>query len=133
MPYSLTGHLHEREISRHLQQKIYFMPTVASYFRGIQLTTSVTLKKKTDIESLYKIYKSYYEKEPLIKVMKDLPQVANIANKHHIEVGLKVSEDGFHAVISTTIDNLLKGAATQALQNTNLALGLDEYIGLEIE
>jgi N-acetyl-gamma-glutamylphosphate reductase len=57
--------------------------------------------------------------------------VRDIANMHHVEIGgLTLSKDGHRVVIVATIDNLLKGAATQALQNVNLALGLNELEGI---
>ena len=66
-----------------------------------------------------------------LRVRDAAPWVSAIAGAHHVEVGgFTVSEDGRRAVVVATLDNLLKGAATQALQNLNLAFGFDEFAGI---
>ena len=98
---------------------------VGSVFRPCSLGQPKTAAELLDL------YKSAYEGEKLIKVTKEAPQVQSIAHQHHVAVGgFTVSEDGQRAVVVATIDNLLKGAATQALQNANLCLGLPEYDGI---
>jgi len=64
----------------------------------------------------------------LIEVIENAPWVSHIAGKHGVQIGgFTLSENGKRLVVVATLDNLLKGAATQALQNINLALGLDEW------
>ena len=76
-------------------------------------------------------YKSEGKPERLIQVTKDVPFVKDNSMQHHAVVGgFEVSADGTHGVAVVTLDNLLKGAATQALQNINLALGYDELEGI---
>ena len=61
----------------------------------------------------------------------EAPWVSHIAGRHHAEIGgLTLAEGGRRAIVVATLDNLLKGAATQAIQNVNLALGLDEQLGI---
>ena len=74
-----------------------------------------------------------YAGEPLVKVVDEAPWVSRIAGRQHAEIGaFTVSPDGKRVVIVATLDNLLKGAATQALQNINRALGLDETTAIPI-
>ena len=74
-----------------------------------------------------------YHGEKLVKITGQSPLVKAIANKHGVEIGgFAVHSSGKRAVINVTIDNLLKGAATQCLQNMNLALGYAEYEGIPL-
>ncbi|MEZ5464379.1 MAG: N-acetyl-gamma-glutamyl-phosphate reductase [Lysobacteraceae bacterium] len=134
MPYSLTGHVHEREVSRQLDHPVQFMPHVAPHFRGLTITVNMTLRSAFDIDAIRTIYHQSYAKEPLVRVQEDAPWVSRIANRHHVEVGgFTLSADGRRLVAVSTLDNLLKGAATQALQNLNAAFGFDELCGISTD
>lgn len=131
LPYSLVEHVHEREVSRQLDRRVFFSPHVAPFFRGITVTVSVGLREVQTHEALDRLYREAYAKEPLVTLSAEPPLVRDIAGKHHVAIGgLSVSKDGRHAVVVATIDNLLGGAATQALRNLNLALGLPELTGI---
>jgi N-acetyl-gamma-glutamylphosphate reductase len=79
-------------------------------------------------------YRQRYAGEPLVRVGEDAPWVSAIAHAHHVDLGgFALSEDGRRLVVVATEDNLLKGAATQALQNLNLAFGLDEFAAIPTE
>lgn len=137
-PYSLVNHMHEKEVSHQLGTKIWFMPHVAPFFQGITLTVSMHLQRPTSVNEMVEVYSKYYQpngvNEPLIKMVKEIPYVKHNSNKHHVVIGgFNVSDDGLHAVTICTLDNLLKGAATQAIQNINLALGYKELEGIKIE
>ncbi|TRX89879.1 hypothetical protein FHL15_009151 [Xylaria flabelliformis] len=80
------------------------------------------------------IYQNRYAGEKLVKVVGEAPLVKSIQNKHGVEIGgFAVDSTGKRVVVCATIDNLLKGAATQCLQNMNLALGYGEYQGIPLE
>jgi N-acetyl-gamma-glutamyl-phosphate reductase len=131
MPYSLTGHTHEKEISRHLGRPVFFLPHVAGFFRGMVLTISVELDQPLGIPALEQRYWQAYGEEPLIKRQEEAPLPRDAAGHHGVTLGgFAVDEARNHAVVVVTLDNLLKGAATQALQNLNLALGLRELDGI---
>ena len=129
MPYALIGHLHEREVSFQLGRSVHFTPHVASFFRGISLTISVTLDRPETAASLLARFRDAYADEPLVAVGAAIPEVAAAAGRHGVAIGGFAAE-GQRAVLVVTLDNLLKGAATQALQNLNLALGLPEGLGV---
>ncbi|CAG8579470.1 9218_t:CDS:10 [Cetraspora pellucida] len=134
IPYSLTDHIHEREISYHLGRAVNFIPHVAPFFQGITLTVNIPLSKTFRSAEIRELYEQKYADEKLIKVVDDVPLVKDISKKHIVKIGgFGVHSSGKRVVIITTIDNLLKGAATQALQNINLALGYNEYEGIPME
>ncbi len=127
MPYSLTGHIHEREMARHMGEGVRFTPHVAEFFRGIVATTHLTLNEPMTREALMARYRDAYAGEALIKVTDGIPEVRDGANQPGAVIGgFGLDESGRKAVIVSTLDNLLKGAATQAMQNLSLALGLPE-------
>lgn len=131
MPYALVDHLHEREVTRHLGMPVEFMPHVAAHFRGITLTINLWLRNAMTSAAIQQRYRDRYADEPLVRVVDAPPWVSQIANKHHVEIGgFVVAPGGKRVVVVATIDNLLKGAATQALQNLNLALGFAELTGI---
>jgi len=134
IPYALTGHVHEREVSTQLHHPIEFMPHVAPHFRGLTITANLHLRTAFDREAVLDRYRTHYAGEPLVRVVDEAPWVSRIAGRHHVELGgFTLSEDGHRLVVIATEDNLLKGAATQALQNLNLAFGLDEFAGIPME
>jgi len=133
MPYSLTGHVHEREVRRQLSHPIEFMPHVAAYFRGITLTANLRLRRALSADDVRQRYLDRYAHEPLIRVVSEAPWVSAIAGHHGVDIGgFTLSDDGCRAVVVATLDNLLKGAATQALQNLNLAFGFSELEGITL-
>jgi len=131
MPYKLTGHNHEREASRHLGVRVRFTPHVHPTFSGIVVTAHVPLAEKMDADALAKLFQEKYRKERLISLRKEAPELKDGTGiKGVIIGGFETGEDGKHAVVVAAEDNLLKGAAVQAIQNVNLALGLEELTGI---
>ncbi|ORX97129.1 bifunctional acetylglutamate kinase/N-acetyl-gamma-glutamyl-phosphate reductase [Basidiobolus meristosporus CBS 931.73] len=132
--YSLTDHIHEREISHHLKTPVGFIPHVAPYFQGINLTVSIPLSKSMTAREVRELFEEKYAQEQLVQVVPDVPVVRDNAGHHFVKIGgFGVHSSGKRAVVIATIDNLLKGAATQALQNINLALGYNEFEGIPKE
>jgi N-acetyl-gamma-glutamyl-phosphate reductase len=132
LPYALVEHVHEREVARQLGVRLFFMPHVAPFFRGITCTVSVSLAAPKTRDEIVALYRAAYDGEPLVELSEAAPLVRDIAGKHHVAIGgVEVSRDGRHAVVVSTIDNLLGGAATQAIRNLNLGLGLPERRGID--
>ncbi len=133
MPYALADHLHEREVSRHLGVPVEFMPHVAPHFRGISMTVNLWLDQPAQLEEVRAHYRSRYAGEPLIRILDEAPWVSRIAGKHGAEIGgFTLAPGGKRLVVVATLDNLLKGAATQAMQNLNLAFGFNELTSIPI-
>jgi N-acetyl-gamma-glutamyl-phosphate reductase len=131
MPYALADHVHEREVTRHLGVPVEFLPHVAPHFRGITMTVNLLLQSASTLAAIRARYADFYAGEPLVRVVDDAPWVSAIAGRHHAEIGgITLAPGGKRVVVVATLDNLLKGAATQALQNLNLALGFDELVAI---
>lgn len=131
MPYALTGHMHEKEASFQLGVPVEFMPHVAPHFRGLTVTTNLYLSRALKREDVLARFHAAYDHEKLVAVLDDAPWVSRIAHQHHAEIGgFALSADGKRVVIVATLDNLLKGAATQAMQNINRAIGCGEWVGI---
>jgi N-acetyl-gamma-glutamyl-phosphate reductase / acetylglutamate kinase len=144
--YSLTDHIHEREARHHLLRlpdaapasplNLGFIPHVSPWFSGILSTLSAPLKKSVTAQEVRDLYEEKYAKEPLVKMLKGVPQLVDIENKHGWSVGgIQVHSSGRRVVVVVSrcvrhcgiqtdsgmmrkggLDNLLKGAATQAVQ-----------------
>ncbi|RFU80814.1 arg-6, mitochondrial precursor [Trichoderma arundinaceum] len=87
IPYSLTGHIHEREISHHLGTSVAFMPHVASWFRGIHLSVTIPLNKAMSSRDVLQLFQDRYAGEKLVKVVGEPPLVRSLAKQHHCEIG----------------------------------------------
>lgn len=133
MPYALVGHKHEREASRHLGVPVRFMPHVHPAFRGLIVTAHIPLKDAMDAAGVKALFERKYAGEALIALQDDPPDLRDGTGRSGVLIGgFAVSEDGKNAVVVAAEDNLLKGAATQAIQNVNLALGLHELTGIAV-
>lgn len=134
IPYSLTDHIHEREVSRQLGIDVAFTPHVAQWFQGITHTISIPLKEKLTSREIRNLYQDRYAGEKLITVTGEAPQVKDISGKHGVVIGgFGVNSKQNRVVIIVTIDNLLKGAATQCLQNINLTQSYGEFEGIPVD
>jgi N-acetyl-gamma-glutamyl-phosphate reductase len=133
MPYALVGHLHEREVAHQLGVAVEFMPHVAPHFRGISMTVNLHLRQSMHRDEVVHHYRDFYANEALLQVFEEAPWVSRVAGHHHVALGgFALAADGKRVVIVAALDNLLKGAATQALQNLNRLLGFEELCGIPL-
>ena len=131
MPYTLAEHIHEREMARHLDAPVRFTPHVAAFFRGIVLTAQLEFNTTMSADSLRALYAEAFHGEPLITVREAIPEARDGAmNPGAVLGGFAIAEGGRRGVVVCALDNLLKGAAVQAVQNLALALGLEELKGI---
>ncbi|MGP1274759.1 MAG: N-acetyl-gamma-glutamyl-phosphate reductase [Caulobacterales bacterium] len=131
MPYSLTGHMHEREMTRHLGRTVCFTPHVAPFFRGIVVTAQLKFSSQCSREMLKGRFEKAYGGQRLIRLSDTIPEIRDGQNTPGAVVGgWSVDKNDFYAVVVCALDNLLKGAAVQAVQNLALAAGLDEFSGI---
>jgi len=106
-PYSLTGHIHEREAGYHLsslvaggQVKVAFIPTVAPWFSGIISTASIPLKEKLSAKDILELFQEKYKNEPLIRIQKDVVGLHDVEGRHGWSVGgIQTSVEGDRVVI----------------------------------
>ena len=132
LPYALTDHVHEQEIAHHIGRGLRFLPHVAPFFRGISLTIATELEHAKTEDELLRLYREFYGGSPLVDVRAEIPEVAEVRGSHNLILGgFSVSEVNPRRIaLVCVLDNLLKGAASQAVQNLNLAFGLDAMTGL---
>ncbi len=121
LPYGLIEHLHEKEVSYHLGIPISFSPHVAQFFRGISMTVQVELKEKWTQIKIKKLFDNFYKSDLLIDIQDAIPNIQKVINTEKCIVGgFTLSENGKRLTLVSCLDNLLKGAASQALQNIEL-------------
>ncbi|VDB96311.1 unnamed protein product [Peniophora sp. CBMAI 1063] len=139
-PYALTDHIHEREAGTHLSTigaqrvQLGFIPSVAPWHSGIISVLNMPLNRAASAREVKGLYEEKYADEKLVRIQGPVPEVKDVQGRHGWTVGgFQVHSSGERAVVVGGLDNLLKGAATQCLQNLNLALGYDEYAGIPTE
>jgi N-acetyl-gamma-glutamyl-phosphate reductase common form len=126
LPYALVEHIHEQEVSLQLKQPVSFSPHVASFFRGISMTVQVELEQALSSKIVLEVFEKYFNNNAFVKVVEDIPTIQQVNHTPYgIVGGFQLSADGKRLTIISCLDNLLKGAASQALQNISLAFNLD--------
>ncbi len=134
--YKANEHQHIPEMEKILGSiagggvQINFTPHLLPIKRGIMSTIYVTAKGLPDVDKVYEAYENMYKDEPFVRVREigNMPEIKEVAGTNFCDIGMK-SARGVLIIVSV-IDNLLKGAAGQAVQNMNIMLGLDEKTGL---
>ncbi len=143
-PYGVASHRHTPEIEEQLgyaagkEMVINFTPHLVPMNRGILATEYATLIKKNgklptsaDIRAAYE---KYYKDEKFIRLLDDgvCPETRWVEGSNYVDIGFKIDERTGRVIMMGAIDNLVKGAAGQAVQNMNIMFGLDEAKGLEL-
>jgi len=135
--YSVGHHRHEPEIRQglHLGDRatLVFVPHLLPTVRGILSTMHVAFTRAVTDEEIAKMYADVYADAPFVRVLPagKLPELKNVVNTPRCEIGYQLLQGGRRAVVVSVIDNLLKGAASQAVQNFNRMYGFDETEGLQ--
>lgn len=107
-----------------------FVPHAVGVEGGIYSTIYVYFKKKMDEGKLFKIYDKYYANTPFVRVRENLPRLKDVVGTNFCDIGFSLDAGGKKGVICSCIDNLIKGAAGNAIQNMNLMCGFKETSGL---
>jgi len=135
--YGVGSHRHEPEIRQglHLGDKatLVFVPHLLPTVRGILSTMHVGFTHAVTDDEIAQIYEKTYANAPFVKILKagELPEMKDVVNTPRAEIGWRLLQGGRRAVIVSVIDNLLKGAASQAVQNFNRMYGFPETEGLQ--
>ena len=136
MAYNVTGHRHMGEVD-HILSKVggekmgvTFVPHLIPQTRGILTTIYAKLKKKAKTADLMKLYKDFYKGQPFVRIYAT-PCTKNVCYTNYCDIGVEVNEEKGTVIATSAVDNLVKGAAGQAVQNMNLICGLNETAGLE--
>lgn len=134
--YKVGKHQHTPEIMQTLGAsatdpsfRFVMTPMIAPYVRGIYSVLNVRLASPVAMESIRELYARFYANAPFVRLRDGVTEVSHVAHTNFCDVSLVFESDG-SLVIITAIDNLVKGAAGQAVQNMNLMLGFDETAAL---
>lgn len=138
--YGVASHRHTPEIEEQLgyasgeKVTLNFTPHLVPMNRGILVTAYASLKKEVTYEEIKAVYDSYYNKEKFVRVLeKDVcPQTKWVEGSNYVDVNFKIDPRTNRIIMMGAMDNLVKGAAGQAVQNMNLMFGLPEAEGLEL-
>ena len=136
--YKPAMHRHCAEMIQELNLKhIDFSATSVQLVRGILVTTHVFLKKKATDKDIWKILREAYGKEPFIRLVKEkqgiyrYPEPKILAGTNYCDIGFELDPESNRLIILSAVDNLMKGAAGQAVQAMNIMMGWEETTGLE--
>ena len=136
--YGVATHRHTPEIEEQLSiafgqpVTINFTPHLVPMNRGILVTAYASLKPGTTAEQVRKVYKEYYDKETFVRVLEDgeCPETKWVEGSNYVDINFKIDPRTGRIIMMGALDNLVKGAAGQAVQNMNLLFGFDEDEGL---
>lgn len=133
--YAVFGHRHTGELLEQLGldgTQITFTPHLLPMPRGILSSIYVRFKEKQDRAHVLRVYKNFFAGSPMVRLHEHgLPQIQHVVHACYADVGFQLAADGKRAVVVSCLDNLLKGASSQAVQNLNIMCGWDEAEGLE--
>jgi N-acetyl-gamma-glutamyl-phosphate reductase len=133
--YSVFTHRHTGELLEQIgvsADELVFTPHLLPIPRGILSTIYVRFREPQTRERIAKIYGEFFTESPMVRIYdKVLPQIQYSLRTNYADIGFEISRDGRRAVIVSCLDNLLKGASSQAVQNLNVMQGWGEAEGLE--
>lgn len=134
--YGVAGHRHTAEIEqavsllRGTPTPLTFTPHLIPMKRGILSTVYGKLIKDMSQDEVQGIYDDFYGKEPFVRVRRELPETRWVSHSNYCDVSIRIDIRTNRLIMIGAIDNLMKGAASQAVQNMNIMLGIDEAAGL---
>lgn len=128
-PYGVFTHRHQPEISSHLGCDVIFTPHLGNFKRGILATVTMKLAAGVTAEQVSQAFTDAYESTPVVRLTGDvIPRLQNVQHTPFCDIGWKVQ--GEHVIVMSVIDNLLKGASSQAMQCLNIHYGFDPLTSL---
>jgi N-acetyl-gamma-glutamyl-phosphate reductase len=129
--YGVFAHRHAAEIEQELGRQVTFVPHLVPLDRGILSTIYVRVPSGTTEADVRAVFEGAYANAPFVRLRGgDLPVIKHVAHTNFCDIGWKLDEPTGRLIVVSCLDNLLKGAAGQAVQNFNLAFGFDERTGL---
>ena len=129
--YGIFSHRHTAEIEQELERPVTFVPHLVPLDRGILETIYVTVRRGTTETQVAGVLQAAYAAAPFVRLTgAALPEIKHVAYTNFCDIGWKVDEPTGRAVLVSVLDNLIKGAAGQGVQNLNIVLGLDQRTGL---
>ncbi|MGL6173933.1 MAG: N-acetyl-gamma-glutamyl-phosphate reductase [Cellulosilyticaceae bacterium] len=138
--YGLTTHRHTPEIEEHLENIgeeevcISFTPHLIPMNRGILTTIYASLKAGITREAIEAAYHKYYQEEKFVRLLAEgkIAETRWVKGSNYCDISFKIDERSNRVIIVSSIDNLVKGAAGQAVQNMNIMMGWEEHLGINM-
>ncbi len=128
-PYGVFTHRHQPEIATHLGREVIFTPHLGNFKRGILATITMKLANGVSKEQVAEAFNKAYHDKPAVRLCTEtLPRIQDVEFTPFCDIGWKVQ--GEHVIVVSAIDNLLKGASSQAMQCLNIHYGFDELTSL---
>lgn len=127
-PYGVFSHRHQPEIATHLGCDVIFTPHLADFKRGILATITMKLKPSVTSQQVEKAFHAAYQNKPLVRLVSGMPKLQNVQFTPFCDIGFQVQ--GQHIIVCSVIDNLLKGASSQAMQCLNIHYEYPELTAL---
>lgn len=128
--YGVLGHRHQPEIAAYLGTDVIFTPHLGNFKRGILATITVKTADGTTAEQITDAYHAAYDDTPIVRILNSFPKLDDVVHTPHCDLFWKFDPQSGYLVIGSAIDNLLKGAASQAIQCANLKFGFASEMGL---
>lgn len=128
--YGVLGHRHTPEIEAYLGTPVIFTPHLGNFKRGILATVTVKLTNGSTAQDVANAFTNAYKNSTIVRLRESFPKVDDVAHTPFVDVHWKVDEASGYAVITSAIDNVMKGAASQAVQCANLMIGHSSEQGL---
>lgn len=128
--YGVLGHRHQPEITDYLGTDVVFTPHLGNFKRGILATITVKTAAGVTEQQITDAYQQAYQGNPIVRLRNSWPKIDDVVGTPFCDLFWKLDSKTGYLVITSAIDNLLKGAATQAMQCANLRFGFASYMGL---
>jgi len=131
IPYRMGEHPHTAEMEQMLKCKVLFFPHVIPLERGIISTIFVMLPdKKLPQDRIVDLYKDFYKNKPFVEIVEGYPEIKNVCCTNFCNIGINLDSRTGWLAVTSVIDNIMKGASGQAVQNMNIMEGFSESEGL---
>jgi N-acetyl-gamma-glutamyl-phosphate reductase len=128
--YAVLGHRHQPEITDYLGTEVIFTPHLGNFKRGILATITIKTAANITEQQIFEAYQQAYQGNPIVRLRKNWPKIDDVVGTPYCDLFWKWDQNTGYLVVASAIDNLLKGAASQAMQCANLRFGFESHMGL---
>jgi len=128
--YGVTGHRHKYEVTMTMGHDLVFVPHLIPMYKGILCSVYVKLEEIYDEDYYKALYDDFYKSSIFVRVKDELTEVKHVIGSNYCDLAIRLDKENKTLMIFSCIDNLMKGAAGQGIQNMNIMYGFDERTGL---
>lgn len=128
--YSVTGHRHQYEVSMTMNKDLIFVPHLIPMYKGILCSVYIGLNESCSEDHIKALYEDYYKDSPFVRVKHNMSEVKYVIGTNYCDLSIHLDTKNNTLMVFSCIDNLMKGASGQGIQNMNLMYGFEETSGL---